>query len=136
MEVVQREARRHPVCYRDTVPAGFPNGACLPVEGPAGGTFRIPIGPRPLAGKVWAVVGLAAREGVAEATLTGTLNGAALGPSQTDDAPARLGGPAARALRLSCPPSAVSAGVNELALRQPEGQPAQQLVWVELRLEP
>jgi len=136
MEIVQREVRRHPVCYRDTVPAGFPNGVCLPVEAPVGASFRIPIGPRTPSGMVWAVVGLAAREGVAEARLSGTLNGAPLGASETDPAPARLGGKPARALRLSCPLAAVCAGTNELALRQAEGQPAQQIVWVELRLEP
>ena len=34
-----------PVCYRDTVPGGFPNGAQLPVDAQAGGDFQIPIGP-------------------------------------------------------------------------------------------
>lgn len=135
MDIVQREPRRHPVCYRDTVPTGFPDGVCLPVEAAAGGTFHIPIGPRPLSGNVWAVVGMAPRDGLEAATLTGLVNGAELGPAEEVSC-AGLGGKPARALRLNCPLAAVTAGVNELVLRQPPGQSAQQIVWVELRLEP
>ncbi len=136
MERVCTAPRRHPVCYRDTVPAGFPNGVCLPVEAPAGGAFRVFTGPRPASGKVWAVAGLAARDGVAQATLEGTLNGFPLGPCGDEGNPARLGGRPARALRLECPLPAVADGLNELVLRQPAGQPSQQIVWVEMRFEP
>jgi hypothetical protein len=135
-EGVQKAPRRHLVCYRDTVPAGFPNGACLPVEGPAGGSFRLHVGPRPTAGKVWAVAGLAQRDGVADASLTGTLNGTALGPAEAVADISRLGGGTVRALKLACPLDAVRAGYNDLTLQQPAGQPAQQVVWVELRIEP
>lgn len=136
LEVVQREVRRHPVCYRDTVPAGFPNGASLPVEAPAGGAFRIHIGPAPRAGQVWVVLGLARRDGVADATIAGQLNGQDVGPSEPLESVAGLGGGAVRALRLSCPLGACRAGYNEVRLRQGNGAAPQQIVWVELRLEP
>ena len=135
-EAVQKAPRRHPVCFRDTVPAGFPNGVCLPVEAPAGGSFSLQLGPRPAAGSVWAVVGLAKRDGLGEASLTGTLNGTPLGPAQTADDISHVGGGAVRALKLPCPLDAVRAGRNDLFLQQPAGQPAQQLVWVEIRIEP
>ena len=61
--------RRHPVCYRDTVPAGFPDGSQLPADARAGKTLHIPIGARPETGKVAAIVGLAAQDGVGEARL-------------------------------------------------------------------
>jgi hypothetical protein len=135
-EAVQKAPRRHPVCFRDTVPAGFPNGVCLPVEGPAGGSFRLHLGPRPTTGAVWAVVGLAKRDGVGEATLTGTLNGTALGPAQPVDDISHCGGGTVRALKLACPLDAVRTGSNDLTVQQPAGQPAQQVVWVEIRIEP
>ena len=40
--VVAAAPQRHPVTYRDTVPAGFPDETQLPVEG--GGTFRLRAG--------------------------------------------------------------------------------------------
>jgi len=136
LDVVQREVRRHPVCYRDTVPAGFPNGACLPVEGPASGRFRLHVGPAPRPGRVWAIAGLAQRDGVDQAALGGELNGQALGPAQPMEAIADLGGGTVRALMLLCPQGACRDGYNDLRLVQTSGGAAQQIVWVELRIEP
>jgi hypothetical protein len=133
---VRKGPRRHPVCFRDTVPAGFPNGVCLPVEGPAGGSFRLHLGPRPTTGSLWAVVGLAQREGVATASLTGTLNSTTLGPAQPVSEISHFGGGTVRALKLAAPLAAMREGSNELVLQQPAGEPAQQLVWVEIRIEP
>jgi hypothetical protein len=101
-----------------------------------GGVFRLHIGSRPAAGTVWAVAGLAARDGVATATLQGTVNGRDLGPAEPFPNLSTLGGGAARALRLACPLVALTDGYNELRLQQPAGQPAQQIVWVELAIEP
>jgi hypothetical protein len=133
---VRKGPRRHPVCFRDTVPAGFPNGVCLPVEGPAGGSFRLHLGPRPTTGSLWAVVGLAQREGVATASLTGTLNSTTLGPAQPVSEISHFGGGTVHALKLAAPLAAMREGSNELVLQQPAGEPAQQLVWVEIRIEP
>ncbi len=79
---VLTKPRRHPICYHDTVPHGFPSDVQLPVDTTAGGKFRIHIGPKPDSGKVWAVVGLAQRGGVAESNFRVTLNGRQLGVMQ------------------------------------------------------
>jgi len=130
-----KASRRHPLCYRDTVPAGFPNGAQLPVNARAGGSFRIHAGPKPESGKCWAIAGLAQRDGVAEAGLEATLNGRALGAAENVANPKEFGGGTVRAVRFPCPLDAVKDGYNELGLRQASGIAAQQIVWVEIRLE-
>lgn len=134
-DVVARASRRHLVTYRDTVPAGFGNGAQLPVEAPAGGTFRLHLGPRPATGKTWLVAGLAARDGVSESRIAATCNGRATGPAEELKDLRGIGG-AARAVRFACPPDAISDGENTFTLRQTEGGAAQQIVWVEVRVEP
>jgi hypothetical protein len=39
-----------------------------------------------------------------------------------------------RALIFPCPAATVRAGVNEVRLRQVDGGPSQQIVWVEIRV--
>jgi len=127
--------RRHLVCYRDTVPAGFPNGAQLPVEARPGVSFRIHVGAKPTSGKVWAIAGLARREGVAEASLEATLNGHGLAPPEELPNRAGLGPDTVRAVRFLCPRDAVQDGYNEINMRQTDDAAPQQIVWVELRVE-
>lgn len=127
--------RRHLVCYRDTVPAGFPNGAQLPVEAQAGGSFRVHIGAKPASGKTWAVVGLARRDGVSEATLEARLNGRELAAAEDLPSCERLGPDTVRAIRFLCPRDAVQDGSNELSVRQIGGTIGQQIVWVELDVQ-
>jgi hypothetical protein len=128
--------RRHPVCFRDTAPSDVPSGVQLPVDARSGGAFRIHIGPRSKSGKVWALAGLANREGVAEAGFEAKLNGRALGEPENVADLQGLGGGAARAIRFPCPLDAVNDGYNELNLRQVQGSANQQIVWVEIRLTP
>ncbi len=118
-QTVLAAPRRHPVCYRDTVPAGFPSGAQLPVEARAGGSFRIHVGPKPASGKAWAIAGLAQRDGVAETRLEAQLNGRALGAAEDvagregfgggtvprGPLPVPAGGPPRRLQRTPPPPS-------------------------------
>jgi hypothetical protein len=127
--------RRHPVCFRDTVPAGFPNGVQLPAEARTRNSFRVHIGPKPEAGKVWAVVGLAEDRSI-DAQFEATLNGQALGAAQEVPNPQGFGLEAARAVRFSCPLDAMREGYNELSLRQIIGADEQKIVWIELRVEP
>ncbi|NLS98094.1 MAG: hypothetical protein GXX96_38685 [Planctomycetaceae bacterium] len=135
-EVVQNAPRRHPVCFRDTVPARFPNGAQLPVDAAAGGDFQIHVGTRPKSGKAWAIAGLARRDGVAEARLEGSLNGRELGPAENVPDLGGFGGGTVRAVRFPCPLDAVNEGNNKLQIRQTGGGPSQQIVWVEIRFDP
>jgi len=135
-QAVLGASRRHPVCYRDTVPPGFPNGVQLPVEARDGRGFRIHVGPKPESGKAWAIAGLAERDGVAEASFEASLNGRVLGAAE-DVADLRgFGGGTVRAVRFPCPLDAVKDGYNRLDIRQIDGSAAQQIVWVEIRLEP
>jgi len=135
-QAVPNAPRRHPVCYRDTVPLGFPNGAQLPVDARDGGNFRIHVGPRPDSGKVWAIAGLAQRDGVAQAKFEATLNGRALDAAENVEKPRGFGGSTVRAVRFPCPLDAVKDGYNELNIRQVAGSTAQSIVWVEVRVEP
>ena len=127
--------RRHPVCYRDTVPPNVPNGVQLPVDARTGKGFRIHIGPKPGSGRVWAIAGLARREGVAEARLEASLNGRVLSTAEDVANPQGFGGGTVRAIRFACPLDVVQDGYNELNLRQAEEAPAQQIVWVEIRVD-
>jgi len=128
--------RRHPVCYRDTVPPGFPNGVQLPAGGREGRTFRIHVGPKPESGKAWAVAGLARHEGLAEAGFEASLNGRPLkAPDNVTDL-AAFGGGTTRAVRFPCPLDAFNEGENHLAIRQVDGAVDQRIVWVEIRVEP
>lgn len=135
-QAVLKAARRHPVCYRDTVPAGFPNGAQLPVDAQRGAVFRIHLGPKPDSGKVWAIAGLAQRGGGVEATYEAHLNGRTVGAAEDVSDLQGFGGGTARAVRFLCPVGAVQDGYNELRLRQLKGTDGQRIVWVELRVEP
>ena len=136
MNTVLNTSRRHPVCYRDTVPAGFPNGVQLPADARAGAHFRIHIGPKPESGPIWALVGLAQRAGVAEASFRASLNGQELGSAENVNELRRFGGGTVRAARFPCPQVVLQDGYNQLTIRQTGGSEAQQIVWVEVRLDP
>ena len=135
LQSVSAGVRRHPVCYRDTVPQGFANGVQLPVDLPTTKPISIHIGPVPREGKVWAVVGLAKRDGVADVRLRATLNGKPL-PAGQDVATTGFAGSPARGVRFACVLDTVKSGDNMLAVRAVGDVSDQQLVWVELRVEP
>lgn len=133
---VLKALRRHPVCFRDTVPSGFPNGAQLPADAREGRNFRIQMGPKPATGNAWAIAGLAKREGVADATFEASLNGRALGAVEDVVNLNGFGGGTVRAIRFPCPLDAVKDGYNKLHIRQVGGSVTQRIVWVEMRIEP
>ncbi len=135
-DVVNRAMRRHPICYRDTVPHGFPDNVRLPVEGPDGRTFRIHIGPAPASGRVELIVGLAQREGLSDATFHAELNDMPTHVADDLTDTTGIGDDAARVLRFACPPTAVRDGYNAIHIQQSPGAPPQSLVWVELRISP
>jgi len=135
-QTVLKASRRHPVGYRDTVPSGFPNDAQLPADARAGKSLRMYIGPKPDFGKVWAIVGLARRNGVAELRLEASLNGRVLAAGEDLANPQGLGGGAVRAVRFPCPLDAVRDGYNQLSFHQRDGAAAGRIVWVELRVDP
>jgi len=125
--------RRHPVTYRDTVPADFPRGVQLPVEGLEGGTFRVWVGPRTGVDRVSVVVGLAARDGIQAAGFEALLNGQTVGPVVELKDLSGLSD-TARAWRFPCPVGALRDGLNEFSVRQISGTVSQQIVWAELRV--
>ena len=131
--VVAAAPQRHPVTYRDTVPAGFPDETQLPVEG--GGTFRLRAG-RIGEGRATAIlIGLAERPGAAAATFSLQVNGRPVAGETKDVAEPRKYGGAARALQWALPSGLAVAGANEIRVTAtgPAGAP-QQIVWVELRV--
>lgn len=130
-DVVFNAPRRHLQCFRDTVPPGFPNGVVLPAESPEA-TFTIHIGPKQAAGAVQFIIGLAERDGVADAQYTATVNGAPCASSTDLDNPGQFPG-AARAIAFECPLGAVKDGANTFTISQPPGQ---QILWAEARVDP
>lgn len=135
-QAVSHAARRHPVCYRDTVPADVPADVQLPADAQAGGRFRIYSGPRAESADVYVVIGLAPADAAGDARWEGTLNDHPLGAAEPFAAVQELGGGAVHAVRMACPPDAVGEGNNLLAIRQVAGSTPQQIVWVELRVLP
>ena len=135
-QAVLSAPRRHPVCYRDTVPSGFPNGIQLPAEARNGRDFCVYVGPKPKSGKVWAIAGLAKRDGVAEAQFEAWLNDRALSAAENVVNWQGFGGGTVRAIRFPCPLDAVKDGYNKLHIGQIGDSTAQQIVWVEIRVEP
>lgn len=132
-KVIAGQFRRHPVTYRDTVPAGFPNGAQLPVEAAGGASFRIRTGSTSDVTRASLVVGLGARDGVTAAVLEASLNGRRLGvPEELRDLTG-LGG-VQRALRFAVDPRMLLPGENAVTVRQTDAAGSQQIVWVELRV--
>jgi hypothetical protein len=127
--------RRHPVCYRDTVPADFSNGVVLPVEGREGGLFQIHIGPKPASGNVCLIAGLSQRDGLLDAIFHAEINSVETSPMEDLSNFEEIGGEAARALRFRCPSEAVRDGYNEIRIRQNPGAPSQQVVWIELQID-
>lgn len=134
--VVDHAVRRVPVCFRDTVPPGFPNHVRLPVPGKKGGRFDIDIGPRPTAGTAWLICGLSGVQKVKSAVVEATVNKQpAPYVSDTDDC-SSLGGAARRGLRFQCSLDALHDGRNTFAVRQTDAGPEQRIVWVEFRTCP
>ena len=113
----------------------FRTGPQLPVDAAAGGGFQIHVGAKPESGKAWAIVGLAQREGVAEARLEASLNDHKLAPGENAPNLDGFGGGTVRAVRFPCPLDVVNDGYNKLHVRQTDGGKAQQLVWVEIRFD-
>jgi len=132
VKALRGQPRRHPVTYRDTVPAGFPNGVQLPVEGPTGGRFRVDIGSRENLTTAWLVVGLAKREGVEASAFQARINGQPAAVAERLEGAALLPN-TGRTLRFLITQDSLRDGENEIRLLQTEGQAAQQIVWVELR---
>ena len=130
---VNAQARRFPVCYRDTVPAGFPADVALPVKGRAGGAFRIHIGALPVSGQAHLVFGLAKKEGSEAASWSVTVNGQAVLPDSDLPSCAGLGGGAARALRFAVPAHVWKSGYNTVTVKQTDEGLEQTIVWAEVR---
>ena len=111
---MSRALRRHPVCYRDTVPADVSADVQLPVDAQAGGSFRIHSGPQPESADMSAVIGLASPDATGDTRWEVSLNDHAVGAAEDFASAKELGGGAIRAIRIPCPLEAVGAGYNTL----------------------
>ncbi|MCK5802447.1 MAG: hypothetical protein KAI66_06425 [Lentisphaeria bacterium] len=135
-DVARAVQRRFPVCFRDTVPPGFANGVCLPLDGRRGGTLEIHVGTPQATDVVSVVLGLAQREGVPSAEFAVKANGGVT--AQTKDLPncRGLGGGSARAMTFTIPAAALRPGHQTIVVRQTGDGAEQQVVWAEIRLSP
>ncbi|MDR3198564.1 MAG: hypothetical protein LBU34_11920, partial [Planctomycetaceae bacterium] len=92
------------------------------------------IGTKPVTGKLWLILGLAANESAKDAVLSATLNGKNIKP--VDDAELKgFSGDVARVLRFDCPLEAAKDGTNNVTVSRNSGT-LQKIVWVELKIEP
>jgi len=135
-KVVLAGVRRHPVCFRDTVPAGFPSDAVLPITGKAGGTCRVHIGPAPTSGKAWVLAGLGGSQTLKDAAFLVTVNGKETQPAADAADLGKLGGASRRGLQFAVPLKVLAAGHNTIRLVPKPGSEGEKVVWVEMRLEP
>ncbi len=127
--------RRHPVCYRDTVPSGFPNDIQLPVEAYVGKTFRIHIGARPKRGSASVVVGLAGDNPHNPLQLIAFVNGKKIGTQRPFTELFRLGGRPTKGVQFPCRLSVLHDGNNEVTVRQKKAERSGwKIVWVELQI--
>ena len=134
---VAAQERRFPVCYRDTVPGGFPRNEQLPVKGRKGGMFRIHIGVVPAERQqAYLVFGLAKNERDADVTWTVTFNSQTVFQDTDLSSCAGLGGSAARAIRFAVPGNRLQSGYNTVTVKQTDAGPEQTIVWAEIRLIP
>jgi hypothetical protein len=137
-DVLLQSVRRFPVGYdevgyREIVP-GVNSHVQLPQTLNSEAKFTIPIGQKPVSGKLRLIVGLAANESVKEAVLSATLNGKNTQPV----ADAELEGFSrneVRALQFDCPLDTAKDGTNNIVVSQSSGTP-QKIVWIELCVEP
>jgi len=127
--------RRHIATFHDTVPEGIPDGAQLPIDGRKGGTVRLHIGPGPREGHAHLILGLADRKDAAGAQFEILCNGHPCRPIADYEHPEEFPG-VARALRFICMIGALLPGYNDLQIKQTAGAGEQQVVRVELRIEP
>jgi hypothetical protein len=125
--------RRHPLTYRDTVPAGFPNGVQLPVELKGKTSVTLQATRRAGDRSASVVIGLAGREGVEQTQLRVRLNGRELPPGEPL---ASLTGLSAvtRALQFRCSLEEVLNGANTVTLEPLHPPAVQEVSWVEIRV--
>jgi outer membrane protein assembly factor BamB len=135
-ETVVSAPRRHPVCYRDTVPKGFSSGSQLPKTLDKPVTFVIPTGKKPSAGKATVILGLADQAGVKEAACAGSLNGnPSTACAEVSSNLKKYGAKTARALCFEFPLDAVRDGTNTVVIAPKAGTP-QQIIWAEIAFVP
>jgi hypothetical protein len=132
-DVLLQSARRYPLGYHEIVP-GMNRHIQLPKTLNSEAKFTIPIGLKPVTGKLYLIIGLAANESVKEAVLSATLNGKNTQPV-TDAKPKGFSRNEVRALQFDCPLDIAKDGTNNIVVSQSSGTP-QKIVWVELRVEP
>ncbi|HQE83170.1 MAG TPA: hypothetical protein PLM14_09225 [Candidatus Hydrogenedentes bacterium] len=134
-DVCARLPRRHIQAFHDTVPAGVSNGARLPVNGHAGGTFNLYTGPAPKTGTTTFIAGLAQKDGTGTAVFDATVNGQPCAPIEDRPDPGQYPG-VVRAVQFTCPLDALKDGYTEIHIQQRPEQPEQELIWAEIRIEP
>jgi hypothetical protein len=132
-DVILQSVRRYPVCFHDIVP-GVSSHVQLPQTPNPETKFTVPIGLKPISGKLLLIVGLGNSEGVKETVCSATLNGTKIDIA-TDAALNTLSKDVVRALCFDCPLTAAQNGINTITVRLESGT-APKIVWVELKVEP
>jgi hypothetical protein len=139
-EVILHSLRRHPVGYHQVIDWGNVHGKGvsfhiqLPKTSDQKAQFTIPLGPKPVMGKLRLILGLASGESVKEATFSVTLNGKNT-KAMPDLEPAGFPEDVTRALQFDCPLKSAKDGINNITVSQKSGAP-QKIVWVELQVDP
>jgi len=128
--------RRHPVTYRDTVPAGFPNGVQLPLRTSAAAQLRIHVGSLQGVEQASLILGFSpASPAASSPTPTIAVNGKTItGKSEALSTVSDLGG-VGSALRFPVPPKLLRDGDNHITVTPASTSASdREIVWAELRL--
>lgn len=135
LSTLTTQPRRYVVTYSDTWAPGEAQGHLLPAECRKGQTaaFRIPIGPRPRSGAAWVYVGLG-EEGSLDADLEVFLNGVSC-PASSTPAPDHVHPIVQKIVGFDIPLDALHDGYNLVEVMSQQER-AQQIAWVEIRLDP
>ncbi|MCP4645005.1 MAG: family 10 glycosylhydrolase [bacterium] len=143
LDVILAKPRRHIVTYDDAVPPGVPVACLLPaeLEGTRPAKFRIHTGPAPTSGRAVIRVGLADKPGVDSATFKARINGHFCEETEAEGLPRGelcvwQEFKVKRELLYAVDVQHMNRGHNlvEVMLTEP-GDP-QEVVWVEIRIEP
>jgi hypothetical protein len=143
LDKILSKPRRHIVTYDDAVPVGVPVACMLPasLKGTCPAAFRIHTGPKPTTGRAVIRVGLADRLGVDAAKFKARINGVFCELVDADKLPsgylsAQEEFKIKRELHFAIAPKDMNRGYNvvEVMLAAPGDE--QEIVWVEIRVEP
>ncbi len=135
-QTLSEKPRRHVLTFTDTWPVGVARPCRLPakLEGKSPQQFRLYTGPKPTGGQAVMRVGLKDAPGIQEAGFSARLNAEECKPLPDATNPDQFS-ETKRMVQFDIPLAAMQKGYNLAEIWLKDGE-AQQIVWVEIRIDP